>query len=95
MPTQVEALAAPETEAALIDTIKALRANPEKYQALKAALAKNKTDKARVKTLLKYATSDSELAALMPASATTASRRLASVSTVTVTTVFILEGSAY
>lgn len=95
MPTKVEALAAPEAEAVLLDTINALRANPKKYKALKAALAKNKTDKARVKTLLKYATSDRQLAALMPASAVSASRRLASVSTVTVTTVFILEGSAY
>ena len=82
-----------QTEKILLDGIKALRSHPEKYRAVQRALKEAKTDEDRVRQLLHFATSDRELAALMPAQATDVTEP-AIWTTVTVTTVFIAE-SAY
>jgi hypothetical protein len=81
-----------KTEDFVLQAVQTLRENPKKYAAVRKALKEAKTDRARVKSLLKFATSERELAALVPRGSTAA---LATVTTVTVTTIFILEGSAY
>jgi hypothetical protein len=79
----------------MLQAIQALRDNPEKYRSLQKALKKSKSDKERVSQLLKYATSDRELAALLPAKVAKGGEQQLMWTTVTVTTIFILEGSAY
>ena len=83
------------TEEMMIEAIQALRDNPKKYRALQKALKKSKSDRDRVKQLLHYATSDRELAALLPAKVAKGGEQQLMWTTVTVTTIFILEGSAY
>lgn len=77
-----------KTEQILLDAVKALRNHPEKYQSVKRALREARTDEDRVRQLLHFATSDRELAALMPAQAAD-STEPAIWTTVTVTTVLI------
>ncbi len=84
----------PAPEELILEAITALKANPDKYQALRAAMGKAKTEKAKAKVLVKYATNERQLAALVPARVK--GKALAATwTTVTVTTVFILEDSAY
>lgn len=80
-------------EEMMVKTVKALRENPEKYRELKKSLGAARSDQARVKQLLKYATTDRELAALIPARLPGGETQLAW-TTVTVTTIFIAD-SAY
>lgn len=77
----------------MVKAVKALRENPEKYRELKNSLTTAKSDQARVKQLLQFATADRELAALIPARLPGGETELAW-TTVTVTTVFI-PNSAY
>ena len=81
------------TEEFLLRAVKELRSNPEKYAEVRKTLKGAKDDKSRVKGLLKFATSEKDLASLMPIRGTTMAA--ATVTTVTVTTIFILEDSAY
>ncbi|HEX6372893.1 MAG TPA: hypothetical protein VF006_28480 [Longimicrobium sp.] len=80
------------TEQVLLESIQALRENPEKYARLREALQAARTDEERVKQLLHFATSKGELAALMPARAGGADAL--AWTTVTVTTILI-PNSAY
>jgi hypothetical protein len=77
----------------LQEVITSLRKNPRKFQAVRRALKKADSDEERVKQLIRFATSERELAALLPARL--AGAQAAAWTTVTVTTVFILEDSAY
>lgn len=77
----------------LQEVITSLRKNPRKFQAVRRALKKADSDEKRVKELIRFATSERELAALLPARL--AGAQAAAWTTVTVTTVFILEDSAY
>lgn len=81
------------TEDFVLKAVETLRNNPKKYAAVRKSLKSAKTDRARVKSLLKFATSEKELASLLPArGGLTVSP---TITTVTVTTIFILEDSAY
>ena len=75
------------TEEFVLQAVKTLRADPAKYAAVRHSLRNAKTDKARVKSLLKFATSEKDLAALLPSRGT--STAFVTVTTVTVTTIFI------
>ena len=77
----------------LQEVITSLRKNPRKFQAVRRALKEADSDEQRVKQLIRFATSERELAALLPARL--AGAQAAAWTTVTVTTVFILEDSAY
>jgi hypothetical protein len=79
----------------LMDVLQALRSDPEKYQSVREALTQADSDEDKVRTLLNFATSERELASLIPARVVGEQDQLMSVTTVTVTTVFVLEGSAY
>jgi hypothetical protein len=93
MPSRPTAKGTRVTEDFVMKAVEVLRENPKKYAAVRKSLSKAKTDRARAKSLLKFATSDRELAALVPSGSGTT--QLATVTTVTVTTIFILEDSAY
>ncbi|HYY58486.1 MAG TPA: hypothetical protein VE842_14230 [Pyrinomonadaceae bacterium] len=54
------------TEQIMLEAIAELRNNPEKYRELRKALKGAKTDKARVKHFIQYATRERDLAALLP-----------------------------
>lgn len=82
-------------EQALAQILNEMRENPERYQSVRRGLVTAGTDEERVQALLNFATSERELAALIPARTVGENQELMSVTTVTVTTVFILEGSAY
>jgi len=84
-----------EDQQVLMDVLQALRSDPEKYQSVRTALTQAESDEDKVRTLLNFATSERELASLIPARVVGEEDQLMSVTTVTVTTVFILEGSAY
>jgi len=84
-----------EDERALMEVIKTLRSEPEKYADLRRTLQAAKSDEEMVKSLLDMATTERELAALVPIRAGNESERMIASSIVTITTVFILEGSAY
>jgi len=77
-----------KSEQAILNAVNALRADPKKYAKLQRALRGAKTDEARVKQLLKYATSERELASLLPADKA-GRAQAAAWTTVTITTVFI------
>jgi len=77
----------------LQEVIQTLREHPEKYKAVRAGLQKARSEEERVKQLISFATSERELASLLPARLQGA--QAAAWTTVTVTTVFILEDSAY
>jgi hypothetical protein len=83
----------PDTERTILEIIQTLRDNPEKYAAFRRALNEAGTDEAeRVRTLLHFATSEQELAALVPASLRRGEgepEALMAITTVTVTTVFV------
>lgn len=81
------------TSQILLEVIDTLRKNPQKYQAVRKALKEARTDEARVKQLIRFATSERELASLLPARL--AGAQAAAWTTVTVTTIFILEDTAY
>ena len=83
-----------QTETILLDAVKAMRAHPEKYQQVHRALREAKTDEERVRQLLNYATSDQQLASLMPSGVDTGGQEDLIWTTVTVTTVLI-PASAY
>jgi hypothetical protein len=57
----------PDTEAMMLDIVRSLREDPERYQSVRRALSQADTDEERVSTLLRFATSERELAALIPA----------------------------
>lgn len=76
-----------KTEQMIISAVGELRKNPKKYEALRASLKKARSDKERVNHLLKYATSDRKLAAMLPPK-TGGTTELAW-TTITITTVFI------
>jgi hypothetical protein len=76
-----------KTEEFILQAVEVLRNNPKKYAAVRKALKTAKTDKARVKSLLKFATSDQELAALMPSQGE--ETHLGRTTTITITTVLI------
>ncbi len=82
-----------ETEEAMLEIIRSLRENPDAYASVRKALSGARSDEERVGTLVKLATSERELAALMPAGR--GAEVAAAWTTVTVTTIFILEDSAY
>jgi hypothetical protein len=81
------------TSQIMLEAINALRQNPKKYEAVRKALKAAKSDEERVKQLMHFATSERELAALLPARL--AGAQAAAWTTITVTTVFILEDTAY
>jgi hypothetical protein len=56
----------PGPEEMMLDIVRALRENPDKYQSVRRALNDAGSDEERVSTLLRFATSEQELAALMP-----------------------------
>lgn len=80
------------TEKLLLDAVHALRDNPDKYRRFQDAFQKAGSDEERVKQLLHFATDERELAALLPARAV--GTQTAAWTTVTVTTVIILESTA-
>jgi hypothetical protein len=94
MPATLETTAATHTEQILMDAITTLREHPEKYKAVRQALKSANTDQERVHELLNFATSERELASLMPSRAAGAEVQ-AAITTITVTTVFIIADSAY
>ena len=85
----------PTAEKTLLDAINVLRQNPEKYREVQKALKGARSDKERVHQLLQFATTERDLASLMPARAAGADEVQAAITTVTVTTVFIIVESAY
>ena len=79
-----------DTERILLDAVEALRAHPEKYREVHRAIREARSDEERVRQLLNFATSDQEIAALLPASAAARGEpRALAWTTVTVTTIFI------
>ena len=84
-----------DDEQAWLEVIKTLRSQPEKYAEMRRSLQQTESDEEMVRTLLDMATSERELAALVPIRAGNESERMLASSIVTITTVFILEGSAY
>lgn len=82
-----------QTEQMILDTIQALRENPERYRALQEALSQADSDEEKVRQLVRVATTDRELAALIPRRGGAEQTELAW-TTVTVTTIFI-PSSAY
>lgn len=82
------------TEQILMEAVATMRRNPEKYQELHRALRGAKTDEERVRQLMNFSTSERDLATLMP-SGTSEAETAAAITTVTVTTVFIIVDSAY
>jgi hypothetical protein len=83
-----------KTEELIVKSVKALRENPEKYKELQKSLSAAKSDQAKVKQLLQYATTDRELAALIPARLPGGGASELAWTTVTITTIFIAD-SAY
>lgn len=82
------------TEKILLDVVKTLRSHPEQYQEVRQAIRDAKSDEERVRQLLHYATTDQQLASLLPASARTGDASQELWITITVTTVLI-PGDAY
>jgi hypothetical protein len=81
------------TEKMVLDAVAVMRKNPAKYKELRQSLRGAKSDEDRVKQLLTFATSDREIATLIPSGGI--QTEAAAITTVTVTTVFILADSAY
>jgi len=81
-----------QTEQIVVKAVAALRKHPEQYKALRKALQEARSDEERAKQLIKYATSERELAALLPARG--GQTALITITTVTVTTVLV-PNSAY
>ena len=81
------------TERILLEAVETMRKNPEKYRDLHKQLKGARTDEDRVKRLLNFATSERDIAKLMPSGSQT--ETAAAITTVTVTTVFIIVDSAY
>lgn len=79
-------------EQSLLQAVTIMRRDPEKYRQVRSALAGAGSDQERVRQLLSFATSERDLAALMP---TGTAEPQAAITTVTVTTVFIIADSAY
>ena len=73
------------TERLVVEAVTALRDNPDRYRELRNSLAKAKSDKERAKQLLDYATTDRDLASLLPGGG--GETALVTWTTVTVTTV--------
>ena len=84
-----------DNERALMEVIQTLRSHPEKYAGLRRSLQQTESDEEMVRALLDMATTERELAALVPVRAGNAGERQLASTIVTITTVFILEGSAY
>jgi hypothetical protein len=85
----------PDTEQAMLEIVRSLRENPDKYRSMQTALKSADSDEERVNTLIKFATDERELAALMPARARGRfGQTELAWTTVTVTTVLILESTA-
>lgn len=77
------------TEQALLDIVRAMREDPEKYQAVRREVIDSGSHEEQIDELFEFATTEHELAALMPAGT-----QLAVTVTVTVTTILI-PNSAY
>lgn len=84
-----------DNERALMEVIRMLRSDPEKYAGLRRSLQQAESDEEMVRTLLDMATSERELAALVPVRAGNDEETQLASTIVTITTIFILEGSAY
>ena len=84
-----------ENEQALMEVIRMLRSDPEKYASLRSSLQQSSSDEEMVRSLLDLATSERELVALVPTRAGDSAEADLASTIVTITTVFILEGSAY
>ena len=82
-----------DTEKILLEVVRNLREHPEKYQRVQTALRQARSDEERVHQLLNFATNERELAALVPAGASSDPQAIIW-TTVTVTTVLI-PASAY
>jgi len=80
----------PRTERLVVEAVNALRDNPARYKELRNSLDKAKSDKERAKHLLNYATSDRQLASLLPGRVGGESA-IITWTTVTVTTVTFAE----
>ncbi len=81
------------TRAMMLQVISTLRANPAQYQKVRDQIMTANSDSERVEAVLNLATSDSDLAALIPVRS--GGVEVAAWTTVTVTTIFILTDSAY
>ena len=77
------------TERLVVEAVTALRDNPERYKELRNSLDRAKSDKERAKHLLNYATTDREIASLLPGGG--GERAIVTWTTVTVTTVTFAE----
>lgn len=82
----------PETETALLEVLRAMREDPDKYTAVRRSIAAASSDEERVRAVLNFAETENDLAALMPSRGTEVG--LVTATTVTVTTVLVLEGEA-
>ncbi|WKX68842.1 hypothetical protein [Streptomyces sp. XD-27] len=77
-----------ETEQAILDVIRTMREDPDKYKSVIRELEAMKTDEERVGRLLTFATGERDLAALLPARAG-AEEEAYTITTVTLTTVLV------
>jgi hypothetical protein len=79
----------------MLEIVRGLKRNPRKYRKMQTALRSATSDKERVSTLITFATDERELAALMPARARGRfGQTELAWTTVTVTTVLVLESTA-
>jgi hypothetical protein len=78
-----------DTERAILDVLGTMREDPEKYKSVIRELEAMKTDEERVHRLLNFATSERDLAALLPARAEADDEFGPTITTVTVTTVTV------
>lgn len=78
-----------ETERAILEILNAMRSDPEKYEAVRREILDAESDEDRVRALLNFATSERELAALIPRGQAGEPEALVTVTTVTVTTVLV------
>ena len=82
----------PEPEGTMLEIVRTLRDNPERYAAVRRALRDAESDEERVQTLVNFATNERDLAALIPARAAGQEEAMLAL-TITVTTIFV--DSAY
>ncbi|UQX04555.1 hypothetical protein [Streptomyces sp. RerS4] len=79
-----------DTERAILEVIRAMREDPEKYKSVIRELEAMKTDEERVSRLFTFATGERDLAALLPARAGADDEAATpTITTVTVTTVLV------
>ena len=76
-----------DTERALLEMLRAMRNDPEKYQSVRRQILEAGSDEERVRGVLEFARSERELAALIPVPSPDEPVGIITVTTVTVTTV--------